>query len=135
MRYRNEHEIAEVIRTFEDASVARDEWDHAGHLTVALHYLCLHNIEVATAKLRDGLLRLLRVQGVDLTKEMPYHETITVFWMHTIADFNASRNGTSLLDKANELIANYGKDYPLKYYSRDLLFSDEARTSFLEGDL
>ena len=66
---------------------------------------------------------------------MPYHETLTVFWMKTVADFNASKNGASLLDKANELVAEYDKDYPLRFYSREFLFSDEARAKFVEGDI
>ena len=135
MRYKTDNEIAEVVRTFEDASISRDEWKHPEHLTVALHYLCLHDMDTATEKLRSGIFKLLSSFEVDLTKEMPYHETLTVFWMCTVADFNASKNGASLLDKANELVAEYDKDYPLRFYSREFLFSDEARASFFEGDL
>lgn len=135
MRYKDETEIAEVVRTFEDATISRDKWKHAEHLTVALHYLSLHDIETATVKMRDGIFRLLDAFGVDLSKEMPYHETLTVFWMRTVADFNASKNGASLLDKANNLVASYDKDYPLRFYSREYLFSDEARAKFVEGNL
>ncbi|MEQ1922905.1 MAG: hypothetical protein ABL952_10395 [Pyrinomonadaceae bacterium] len=135
MRYKDEKEIAEVVRTFEDATISRDAWKHAEHLTVALHYLSLHDMETATAKMRDGIFKLLGAFEVDLTKEMPYHETLTMFWMRNVADFNASKNGTSILDKANELVATYDKDYPLKFYSREFLFSDEARAAFVEGDL
>lgn len=135
MRYKDETEIADVVRGFEDASVSRDKWKHAEHLTVALHYLTLHNIATATEKMRDGIFKLLGAFGVNLKKEMPYHETLTVFWMRTVADFNASKNGASFLDKANELVANYDKDYPLRFYSREYLFSDEARSTFVEGDL
>jgi len=135
MRYRTENEIAEVVRTFEDATISRDKWKHAEHLTVALHYLCLHDIDTATEKMRTGIFKLLKAFEVDLTKEMPYHETLTVFWMRTVADFNASKNGTSLLDKANELVAEFDKDYPLKFYTREFLFSDEARAGCVEGDL
>ena len=39
------------------------------------------------------------------------------------------------LDKTNELIATYDKDYPLRFYSREFLFSDEARIRFVEGDI
>lgn len=135
MRFKNEEEIAEVVRGFEDATISRDAWKHAEHLTVALHYLTLHDIETATDRMRSGIFKLLAAFEVDLTKEMPYHETLTVFWMRTVADFNASKNGASLLDKANELVANYDKDYPLRFYSREFLFSDEARARFVEGDL
>ena len=135
MRFNNEKEIAEVVRTFEDATVSREKWKHTEHLTVALHYLCLNDIETATEKMRSGLFKLLGAFKVDLTKEMPYHETLTVFWMRTVAEFNSSKNGASLLDKTNELVVKYDKDYPLRFYSREYLFSDEARAAFVEGDL
>jgi hypothetical protein len=135
MRYKTETEIAEVVRGFETATISRDKWKHAEHLTVALHYLCLHDIEQATAKMRDGIFKLLGAFGVDLSKEMPYHETLTIFWMQTVADFDASKNGSSLLDKANELVSKYDKDYPLKFYSREFLFSDDARAGFLKPDI
>ncbi len=135
-KYENESEIEDLVRSFEDATINRAAWKHAEHLTVALYYLTRHEMETATAKMRDGIFRLLRKAfAVDLTKEMPYHETLTVFWMRTVADFNASKNGTSLLKKANELVATYDKDYPLTFYSREYLFSDEARSSFVEADL
>lgn len=136
MRFRDEEEIREVVRSFEDATISRDKWKHAEHLTVALYYLTSLDIDTATAKMRDGIFRLL-TEGfeLDLSKEMPYHETLTIFWMRTLADYNATKNGASLLDKANELVATYDKDYPLKFYSREYLFSDEARARFVEGDL
>jgi hypothetical protein len=135
MRFKTEEEIAEVVRDFENATISRDAWKHAEHLTVALYYLTMHDLESATELMRSGIYKLLRAFGVDLTKEMPYHETLTVFWMRTVADFNAGKNGTSLLNKANELVANYDKYYPLRFYSRDYLFSDAARAKFVVGDL
>lgn len=134
-RYGSEKEIFDVIAGFESGTIARRAWKHAEHLTVALYYLSHHDLEIATGKMRAGLFNLLRSFGVDLTKEMPYHETLTVFWMRTAAEFNASRNGASFVDKANELVEKYDKDYPLKFYSREVLFSDEARARFVEPDL
>jgi len=135
MRYNDEKDILEVIRTFEDATISRDAWKHAEHLTVAIHYLSLYDIETATVKMRDGIFKLLSAFEVDLSKEMPYHETLTVFWMRTVAKFNTAKNGASILDKANELADTYDKNYPLKFYSREFLFSDEARAGFVDGDL
>ncbi|MFN0141612.1 MAG: hypothetical protein ACKVQW_16185 [Pyrinomonadaceae bacterium] len=135
MRYKEEKEIAEVVSGFEDATIARDKWKHAEHLTVALHYLTLYDIETATEKMRSGIFKLLGAFGIDLSKEMPYHETLTVFWMRTVADFTASKNGARLLDKANELVDTFDKDYPLRFYSREYLYSDNARVFFVEADL
>lgn len=134
--YADENEIFELVRSFENGTIRREDWHHAEHLVVALFYLNNHNIEAATEKMRSGIFSLLRdAFAVDLAKEMPYHETLTIFWMRTVAIFNAARNGASLLDKANEVIEKFDKDYPLKFYSRERLFSDEAKACFIDGDL
>ena len=136
MKYTNETEITDLVLSFENASIARGVWKHREHLVVALYYATHHKLDEAIDVMRRGLFHLL-TEGfkVDLEKEMPYHETLTVFWMKTVADFNASKNGASLVDKANELVESYDKDYPMRFYSRELLFSDEARGKFVEGDL
>jgi len=135
-KYRDKERILALVRTFEDATVSRDDWKHAEHLVVALHYLTEHDIETATEKMRKGIFKLLTEGfGVDLSKDMPYHETLTMFWVRTVADFNSSKNGTSLPDKARELVEKFDKDYPLRFYSRDYLFSDAARAAFVEPDL
>lgn len=134
MRYTSESEIADLVASFEDATIARDVWRHAEHLVVALHYASRHSLDEATQMMRRGLFNLLSNGfNVNLAKEMPYHETLTVFWMKTVADYSRSKNGASLVDKANELVETYDKDYPLVFYSRELLFSDEARATFVEA--
>ena len=135
-KYKNENEVLELVRVFEDATIAHDDWKHAEHLVVALYYVSRHDVDTAYAKMKNGILNLLK-NGfkVDLTKEMPYHETITLFWMRTVADFNASKNGASLLEKANEVAYKWDKDYPLKFYSRALLFSEAARAGYIAPDI
>ena len=135
-KYKSESEVLDLVRSFEEATIAHDDWKHAEHLVVALYYATHHDLDTAYSKMRSGILNLLE-NGfkVDLTKEMPYHETITLFWMRLVSDFNASKNGASLLDKANEVAYKWDKDYPLKFYSRELLFSDEARGNFVDADL
>ncbi|HUR99354.1 MAG TPA: hypothetical protein VMZ26_14915, partial [Pyrinomonadaceae bacterium] len=134
-KYENEGEVLELVRSFEEATIPHDDWKHAEHLVVALYYVTIHDLETAYGKMRSGILNLLE-NGfkVDLKKEMPYHETITLFWMHAVAGFNASKNGASLLEKANEVAYKWDKDYPLSFYTRELLYSDAARAAFVEPD-
>ncbi len=134
-RYNSEKEMLEIVCGFEDGTIPRDKWRHAEHLTVALYYLLHHDFDEATNKMRDGIFNLLNSYGVDLSKEMPYHETLTVFWMQTVCDFAKTKNGASMPEICNQLIEIFDKDYPLKFYSREFLFSDETRTKFIEGDL
>lgn len=135
MRFKTEDEIYEVLRAFERATIAREDWKHAEHLAVALVYVTELGEAAALEKMRSGIINLLEHGfGLDLTKEMPYHETLTVFWIRAVAEFNAANDGVSLLEKANELIETHDKDLPLRFYSRELLFSDAARAEFLPPD-
>ena len=135
MKYTNENEIFAVVESFENGTIARADWGHAEHLTVALYYLSNHDRNAAYKKMREGIFNLLRAFEVDLSKEMPYHETLTVFWLKTVAEFKESRIGTLVLGHFNELVEKFDKDYPLKFYSREVLYSDEARAAFVEADL
>ena len=134
-KYKTEAEIRALVESFETATIARDEWRHAEHLIVGLHYLSSHDLETAIGKMRAGIFHLLRAFEIDLNREMPYHETMTVFWMRTVDDFKKSKKEASMLEMCNELVNVFDKDYPLKFYSRELLFSDEARAVFVEADL
>ncbi|MEP6703670.1 MAG: hypothetical protein ABJB34_02580 [Acidobacteriota bacterium] len=135
-KYKHESDVLDLVRSFEEASIPRDDWKHAEHLVVALYYVTHHDLETAYGKMRTGILNLLE-NGfkLDLKTEMPYHETITLFWMGVVAKYNAGKCGASLLEKANEVGDKWDKDYPLQFYSRELLFSEEARATFVTADL
>jgi hypothetical protein len=134
-KYENEEEIYELLESFETGTIARDRWKHAEHLVVALCYLRNNTLEEATTKMKAGIFGLLKAFGVDLEKEMPYHETITVFWMRTAYAYMLMNEDLSFVEKANGLCELYDKDHPLKFYSRELLFSDRARAEYVEPDL
>ncbi len=135
-KYKTESDVVDLVREFEAATIPRDKWKHAEHLIVALYYVSHYDVERAIEKMRSGILNLL-ANGfkVDLSKEMPYHETITVFWIRTVAAFHASSNGKPIGEKIAEMVERFNNDYLLSFYSRERLFSDEARARFIESDL
>ena len=85
--------------------------------------------------MRGGIFSLFKSFGVDLSKKTPYHETLTVFWMLTVDDFRNSKYNCLIVEICNELVETFDKDYPLRFYSREHLFSDKARAKFVESDL
>jgi hypothetical protein len=136
MIYQNENQILEIVRAFENGTISEADWRHNEHVLVALYYAFHHDYETALAKMRGGIFNLLNAFKVDLSKEMPYHETLTVFWMRTIFDLIENRRKDSFVETANKVLEVCAdKDLPLKFYSRELLFSDEARKIFVKGDL
>lgn len=134
-KYATDADIRSLVEAFESGTVSRDAWKHVEHMIVALYYLERCDLETATMNMRDGIFNLLKAFGVDLTKEMPYHETMTVFWMRVVSDFNASNTGRSTPEKVRRMVKRFDKEYPMNYYSRELLFSERARKTFVEPDL
>ncbi|NNE99394.1 MAG: hypothetical protein HKN25_10285 [Pyrinomonadaceae bacterium] len=134
MNYKSEKEILAVIEKFESCSIERGTWGHPEHLIVAYHYASKNDFETALSKMRDGIFILLKSFKVDLTKEMPYHETLTVFWMRTIFEFAKDNSGFSV-ETINKMIEKFDKNYPGEFYTHEHLFSEEARAKFVEPDV
>ncbi len=134
MKYEKEDEILALISDFESRKVERGAWGHPEHLILAYHYALNYDFETALTKMREGIFRLLESFEIDLSKEMPYHETLTVFWMRTVRDFAKTKNDHSV-EIISEMIEKFDKHYPASFYSHDLLFSDRARAEFVEPDL
>jgi hypothetical protein len=135
--YQSDEEVFLLVRAFEERTLPKTEWTHAAHLTVGLYY-CLHApFGVAKNLIRDGIYWLNDAHGTPNTESSGYHETLTVFWMTTIEDFLEKRGrGGNLADLANELVAACDDPrLPLKFYSRELLFSPAARARCVEPDL
>lgn len=66
-----------------------------------------------------------------------YHETITRVYLAGVRQYCAACVEAELLDRVNGLLdAPMGRrDWPLRFYSRDRLFSVAARRGFVEPDL
>ena len=132
--YNNEAEIEVVVRRFESCKTGKGEFKHRDHLTVALWYLSVTSLEEAIDRMRAGLLRFLDHHGVDRKK---YNETLTVFWIEMVwRTLNEIEPQTSLVEKCNRVIETLqNPDLAFEYYSAELMWSNEARTSWVAPDL
>src|SRR5688500_14469743 len=130
-------EICDLVAAFERGEVARAVWNPRAHLVVALWYLVHSGPDEGAQRVRNGIRRLNAANGVAQTPSGGYHETITRFYLWAVGrHLRDVRHGTSLADLASTLVAAWGdKNRPLEYYSRDRLFSWEARTTWVEPDL
>ena len=135
--YRHASEVLELLRGFETCALPRERWTHAAHLTVALWHLLQYDWPEALARVRAGIKRYNEAHGVFMTRDRGYHETLTVFWMRHVRAFleRGYNEARPLVPLANELVACSDKNLPLEHYTRELLFSWEARTGWVEPDL
>jgi hypothetical protein len=112
-------------------------WTHEAHIA-ATCWLILERPDVLPERDLPALIRRYNesVGGVnDATQG--YHETITQFFIRTLRGALAGGEGRGLAERVNTiLLAPEGRrDWPLRFYSRELLFSPEARLGWVEPDL
>ena len=107
MIYKYDDEIIGLVKAFEERTLPKSDWTHAAHLTVGLYY-CFHNpFGVAKNLMSDGIYWLNDAHGTANTETSGYHETLTVFWLKTIAAYLEKRKTEkSLMVLANGLLAS-----------------------------
>lgn len=122
----------EFTRALERGEIAHANFHHALHLHVAWVYLAeSSSVQQAAMKMGETLRRFATAAG----KPQKYHETITLFWVHVLAGMQTISRGGRLQGILHANPQLLDKDFPLGYYSAERLFSDEARTSWVEPDL
>jgi hypothetical protein len=121
------------VRAFERGDVLPSDFDHRSHLRVAWVYLKeAASRDEAVARIRGGIQRFAAAAG----KSQKYHETITVAWMILLEDVRARVPADAdLADAIRAYPALADRDLPLRFYSRDRLFSDDAREGWISPDL
>jgi len=136
--YRSLAEIESVVHGFQWCTLPRERWTHAAHLTVALWYHLRVPWPDAERLIRSGIKRFNAAHGIVTTPTGGYHETMTLFWIRMVRNYLDDVRGQklSILVLYNGMLDRYGcKELPLEYYSRERLFSVEARANWVEPDL
>jgi hypothetical protein len=131
--YKSENEIKAVVRGFESCSTGKSEFTHISHLAVTVCYLRRLSLERATEQMRASLFRFIDHHGI----EGKYHETLTVFWMRVVrARLDELDRKLSLLETTNAVIEALGDArLVFEYYSEELLWSTEARRTWVQPNL
>ena len=119
-------------------TLPRDEWTHEAHLA-ATTYLLLKRPDIEVDKQLPDIIRKYNesVGGVNSDSE-GYHETITRVFLRGVHLFlREADNGEPIHLLVNELLLSPmgRRDWPLRFYSRELLLSVEARRRFVEPDV
>ena len=130
-------EIATLAERLLDRSLPKEAWTHAAHLTATLRLVRTRNAGLE----RDlpGIIRAYNVAVGGVNDDTSgYHETITQAYLAAIRAFVAALpDETSDAEAATLLLATPlgDKDWPLSHWSREQLFSVEARRGWVEPDL
>jgi hypothetical protein len=129
-------DIERIGRGVRDRTLPKPEWTHAAHFACALWVLTRPDMDAFRAM--PGLIRAYNeATGVANTDTDGYHETITQASLRAARAWLAARPGMALATALEALLASdFGRsDWLLAYWSRERLFSVEARRAWVEPDL
>lgn len=119
-------------------TLPREEWTHEAHLG-ATTYLLLKRPHIDLDAELPGIIRTYNesVGGVNSDTE-GYHETITRAFLHGVRLFlSEADRDEPLHELVNELLLSPmgRRDWPLRFYSRERLFSVAARCGLVAPDV
>lgn len=120
-----------------DRSLPREDWTHEAHLA-ACAWLLLERPDVEPERDLPGIIRAFNTaKGGINDATQGYHETLTQLYIRGVRRFLEESAASDLLATVNALLASEvaPRDWPLRHYSRDLLFSPRARLGWCEPDL
>lgn len=126
-------ELAAVAHGLATRTWPKEKWTHAAHFAAALWLLETN----AAASMPNYIRSYNESIGGANTDTSGYHETITLASLHAARAFRAARPHLALFEVCNELLASQlGKsDWLLTHWSREKLFSTEARKCWVDPDL
>ncbi len=130
-------EIENLVTQFSKKLLQKEKWTHDAHITVALWYNFNYNFENALNLIRTKIKAYNISVGTPNTENSGYHETLTVFWMVLTSNFLKENR----FDRLEEACANFfktemaSKYTPLRYYTKELLFSKQARSQWINGNI
>lgn len=120
-----------------DRSLPKPEWTHEAHLA-ATAWIVLERPDIDPEReLRAIISTYNEATGVENTDHDGYHDTITLCFLAGIRQYLRYRPDGSIVDRINGLLASDvgRRDWPLRFYSRERLFSVAARRAFVTPDL
>jgi hypothetical protein len=120
----------EFIQAFEDCTIPPEDFNHQSHIRMAWIYL--RTKSDAAEHVISGIQKYATACGLSNL----YHDTITRFWIAAVekaieAD-PQTKTFPAFLERNIHLSDSHFID---QFYTRELLFSDAARASWVEPDL
>ncbi len=137
MTFATDAAVERIARGVVARALPKVEWTHAAHFAAAVHWLT--NSEYDAFEEAPGFIRAYnQASGVQNTDTDGYHETITMASL--AAAGHALRTlppETAPHDAVNALLASpLGRpDWLLAYWSKDRLFSVDARRTWIDPDV
>ena len=137
-RLASDAEVRRIGEGLIDRTLPKSEWTHAAHFAAAV-YLVASRPDIAAERDMPDLIRTYNLStGGENTDTAGYHETITQASLHVVRHVLASLPRGAALNVLTNAVLDAGyadKDWPLRHWRRETLFSVAARKGWVAPDL
>lgn len=132
-----ETEIIHIGEGFLACTFPGANFHHREHLVTTVYLLWTFPQRDWRGLLPHLIRRYNESQGGVNNDTTGYHETITLFYLDLVGKVLALNRNLDLVQTCSQVLNSTAsdKDLMLRYYSRDLLFSSEARKRWVEPDV
>jgi histidine triad (HIT) family protein len=131
-------EIKKIATQFENQTLPKKQWTHQAHFAVAFAYLAKYKtIQQTLPRIRQDIKTYNMAIGTVDNENSVYHETLTIFWLTVAYEYFVFENTNDMTTTCNRFVHTIfaNSEFPLKFYSKKLLFSKSARQTWVEPDL
>jgi hypothetical protein len=118
-----------MFDAFVNGKLPKDAWTHEAHVITCWVALQDRSPAETLAFLRDAIQTHNCGIGIRNTETSGYHETLTVYYITALANTSALTLNEAMSDPA------CGRKAPLQHWTRDVLFSTQARLGWVEPDV
>ena len=130
------NEAKYLVQQFVECRLPKEQWTHEAHFIMACWFCSHQPIPIALATIKESIKKYNLSIGGANTEHSGYHETITVFYTRLIVNYLLKSDYSSLDETLSKLLQQpfIQKNFPLEYYSKELLMSSTARKMWIEPD-
>jgi hypothetical protein len=130
--------MREITEQFLYKTLPTEAWTHHAHLAVAFTFVDQLQDEVIVVEaLRERIISYNESVGKENSNQSGYHETLTIFWVKVVGQFLTQFDyedvEMAFAAFVKSTVANSG--FPFRFYTKEVLFSVQARKSWVVPNL
>lgn len=130
-------EIARIGEGLKACTLPAAQFHHREHCLATAYFLMSEPDADWASELPRIIRRYNLSMGGQNTESAGYHETITLFYLNSIAAFLNALPRSTLTEACDALLASplAAKDYLARFYSAELIASPRSRLGFVAPDI
>jgi len=132
----SEAALDDFVHRWDTGRLTKTEWTHAAHVGTAAYFAFDLEEDALFRRMKSGIIHHNESVGTANTEDNGYHETLTRFWVETIAELLRSGSFSTRFEAVKHSTQLFGQDRDRHrlYYSFDVVKDRRARREWIKPD-